>query len=170
MRGSNLEWFSSYLHDRYQIVQNGSFLSSKKKIECGVPQGSILGPLLFIIFIDRMKHYLSEAGVILFADDTLLFLAAPSLDVLYNKIHNAVSEFLTFCQQILLTLNFSKTFFMIFSRLSSSVGNDQIMVRGNVIKRVVKTKYWGVLIDENLSWKNHSNAIAEKLSRGLAVM
>ena len=90
-----------------------------------------------------MKHYLSEAGVILFADDTLLFLAAPSFDVWYNKIHNTVSEFLTFSQQNLLTLNISRTFFMIFSRLSSSIGNDQIMVRGNVIKRVATTKYLG---------------------------
>ena len=57
-----------------------------------------------------MKNYLVEAGLILFADDTLLFLAAPLLDVLYNKIHNAVSEFLTFSQENLLTLNFSKTF------------------------------------------------------------
>ena len=59
---------------------------------------------------------------------------------------------------------------MIFFRLSSSVGNDQIMVRGNVIKRVETTRYLGFLIDENLSWKNHSNAIAENLSRGLGVM
>ena len=122
---------------------------------------SILGPLRFIIFIDRLKHYLSEANVILFADDTLLFLAAPSLDVLYNTIHNTVSEFLTFSQQNLLTLNFPKTLFMIFSRLLSSVGNDQTMVRGNVIKKVATTKYLGLLIDENLSWKNHSNAIVK---------
>ena len=102
-----------------------------------------------------MKHYRWEAGVILFADATLLFLAAASLDVLYNKMHNAVSEFLTFSQQNLLTLSFSKTFFMIFYRHSSSVGNYQIMVRGNVTKRVATTKYLGFLIDENLSWKNH---------------
>ena len=61
-------------------------------------------------FVDPVKHYLSEVGVILFADGALIFLAAPSLDVLYNKIHNAVSEFLTFSQQTLLTLNFFKTF------------------------------------------------------------
>ena len=101
---------------------------------------------------------------------SLLFSVGTSPDVLYNKIHNAVSEFLTFSQQHLLTLNFSITFFMIFSRLSSSVGNDQILARGNVIKRVATTKYLGFLIDENLSWKNHSNAIAEKLSRGLGVL
>ena len=109
VKGSNLEWFSSYVHDWYQIVQNGSFLSSKKKIECGVPQGSILGPLLFIIFIDRVKYKLSEAGVILFANDTLLFLALPLLDDLYNKIHDAVPEFLTFSQQNLLTRNVSNS-------------------------------------------------------------
>ena len=56
---------------------------------------------------------------------------------------------------------------MIFSRISSSVRNDQIMVRENVIKRVTRTKYLGFLIDENLSWKNHSNATAEKLSTDL---
>ena len=68
------------------------------------------------------------------ADDTLLFLAAPSLDVLYNKIHNALFEFLTSSQENLLTLNFSKTLFMIFPRLSSSAKIDRITVRGNVIK------------------------------------
>ena len=57
-----------------------------------------------------MKHFLLEADVILFADDTILFLAAPSFDVLYSKIHNAVSEFLIFSRQNLLTLSFSKTF------------------------------------------------------------
>ena len=94
-------------------------------------------------FLDRVKRYLSKAGVILFADDTLLFLVVPSLDVLYKKIHNVVSEFLTFFHLNQLTLNFFKAFFIIFSRLSSSAGNDQITVRGNLMKRVAKTKYLG---------------------------
>ena len=102
-------------------------------------------------------------------DDTLLFLGASSFDVLYNKIRNTVSEFPT-SHQNLLTLNFFKFVFMIFSRLSSSAGNDHMLVRGNVIKRIATTKYLGFLIDENLSWKNHSSLIAEKLSRGFGVM
>jgi len=168
--GKSLSWFESYLSDRKQVVVNGCFTSEASTITCGVPQGSILGPLLFLIFIDRIKYYLSEAGIILFADDTLLFVAAPSVDLLFDKMIKAMTEFIEWADFNLLTLNYNKTNYILFPRISSIETNLELIINGNQIKRVKVTKYLGFMIDENLSWKTHSNIIASKLSRSLGVL
>ena len=104
--GKSLSWFESYLSDQKQVVVNGCFTSEASTITCGVPQGSILGTLLFLTFIDRIKYYLSEDGIILFADDTLLLVAAPSVDLLFDKMIKAMTEFIEWADFNLLTLNY----------------------------------------------------------------
>jgi len=79
-----LKWFRSYFINRAQVVQNANATSERHILPCGVPQGSIMGPLLCIIYIDHVKYYLSEANIIIFADDTLLFVACENLASLFK--------------------------------------------------------------------------------------
>ena len=113
---------------------------------------------------------MSEAGIILFADDTLLLVAAPSVDLLFDKTIKAMTEFIEWADFNLLTLNYNKTNYILFSWISSIETNLELIINGNQIKRVKVTKYLGFMIDENLSWKTHSNIIASKLSRSLGVL
>ena len=85
VRNVALKWFRSYLINRAQVLQNANATSECHLLPCGVPQGSIMGPLLFLIYIDYLKYYLSEANIIIFADDTLLFVACENLPSLFKK-------------------------------------------------------------------------------------
>ena len=85
VRGITLNWFHSYLNNRYQFVRIGDTDSDQSLIKCGVPQGSILGPLLFILYINDIVNVTELAELILFADDTNLFLSNQNLDNLFHQ-------------------------------------------------------------------------------------
>ena len=82
------EWFKSYLSNRKQMVSYNSILSSSESVECGVPQGSILGTLLFIIYMNDICHTSKLLNFILFADDTTVFYSNSNLDTLYDTVTN----------------------------------------------------------------------------------
>ena len=88
IRNVALKWFCSYFINRAQVLQNANATSERRILPCGVPQGSIMGPLLFLSYIDHVKYYLSEANIIIFADDTLLFVACENLPSLFKTNGN----------------------------------------------------------------------------------
>ena len=97
IRGSALKWFQSYLSDRCQYVTYNGQESSKKAINCGVPQGSILGPLLFIIYINDLSNVCNHMMSLLFADDTNLFVSGKDVIKLQQEVEmdlNKISEWL----------------------------------------------------------------------------
>ena len=86
------EWFKSYLSNRKQMVSYNSTLSSSESVKCGVPQGSILGTLLFIIYMNDICHTSKLLNFILFADDTTVFYSNSNLDTLYDTINDELKE------------------------------------------------------------------------------
>ena len=112
--GTALEWIKSYLSDRYQLVHFGGYTSSLRPITCGVPQGSILGPLLFQIDINDISSVSSIAKLVLFADDTNLFFSGRDPVHLNNLVNEEIPKFSQWLMANKLTLNVDKTKFMIF--------------------------------------------------------
>ena len=165
IRGKAYNWIKSYLENRLQYVSFNDNYSSKLPITCGVPQGSILGPLLFILYINDIANISSDILPILFADDTNLFFKGSNLQSVIDKINSELIKINEWLKANKLSLNTDKTNFMIFS---SSTHND-VMTNANVkinntdISRVYSTKFLGVIIDSKLNFAEHINMIKNKV-------
>ena len=108
IRGTAQNWFKSYLSNRYQFVQLNDHLSNKLPISCGVPQGSILGPLLFLIYINDITKVSDLFNIFMFVDDTNLFLSDSCLTNLADKINNELVKISTWFKVNKLSLNIKK--------------------------------------------------------------
>ena len=146
-------------------------LSNAASGSCGVPQGSNLGPLLFLIYINDLPNCLSVASPNMFADDTNITVAAGSLTELESKINLDLENLNRWLVANRLSLSVAKTEFMVIGsdqRVHAS-GNEEINVEisGKSITRVHKVKSLGLLIDEHLTWKDHVDETVKKMSKAI---
>lgn len=165
LRGKLGGWLESYLSNRQQIVEIDHIKSSKLSISCGVPQGSVLGPLLFVLFINDLPNIVSECHLIMFADDNSLLITKDNhLDLVHNsqeKINTFVSKF----SSDKLLLNESKTVFINFTPRSLNYQESFLLrINGQSLEQVKSTKFLGVHIDNALNWECHINDLCKKLS------
>ena len=170
IRGNALEWFESYLSGRQQYVTYNGYTSSTKYITCGVPQGSILGPLLFLIYINDLQKVCNSSTPILFADDTNLFYKSHDKSILEQQINNELRQVSLWLKVNKLSLNVSKTHYIVFTRKSNTVTSVDIRIENQAINEVNKTKFLGVIIDKKLTWKEHISYLSSKISRGIGMI
>ena len=172
IRGVALDWFRSYLQSRQQYVFLNGFSSTLKNIDCGVPQGSILGPLMFILYINDIVNCSDILSLILFADDTNIFCSNIDINKLEGIINCELTKLSNWFKANKLSLNATKTNYMLFGR-KFLVKNDKsfkLTLDGNVLDRTSYTKFLGVFLDDKLTWYQHINHIAAKVARGLGVI
>jgi hypothetical protein len=176
-RGIVLNWFKSYLNNREQFVNYNSNKSDPKRILCGVPQGSILGPLLFIIYINDIINTSNLLDFILFADDTTILYSNTDIPKQIHQINKELSEVNNWFKANKLSVNASKTNYMIMGtpKMTSlgqgdSQPNFNIILDDTELERVNRTKFLGVIIDENLTWKNHIDGITKTISRNIGII
>jgi len=169
----SISLLKSYLADRRQIFTHEGLSSSETVVPVGVPQGSCLGPLLFVIFINDISSCLNRlTNTFTFADDTALFVEHDSLEDLFSyakKEINALSEWLL---ENGLVLNTTKTKYMVFSNylIRADTSHLSLSYRGAPIERVSVFRYLGILISEKLDWKPHILQVCNKIRRGLAIL
>ena len=167
IRGSALDWFRSYLSDRKQYVSVNGFNSNLLNVTCGVPQGSVLGPLLFLIFINDLPNSSSKLCFYLFADDTNIYFEADKISKLENVVNKELGNVKQWLDTNRLSLNIEKTNFIIFrsQKHHPLTENINIKIGKQNIKQSQYVKFLGILLDENLGWKFHLSELAKKLAR-----
>ena len=178
-RGVVKDWFTDYLNNRKQFVSYNGTKSEHKTILCGVPQGSILGPLLFIIYINDITNTSTILDFLLFADDTTILYSSDHIVDELSVVNKELSEVNNWFKANKLSINASKTNYMIMGTPKmTSIGHDSqdeqinydIVLDDTKLQRVTETKFLGVVIDENLSWKNHIQGISKTISRNIGVL
>ncbi len=166
IRGTPLLWFQSYLTDRQQYVSFNNHSSQLGGITCGVPQGSVLGPLLSLIYINDLPNVSKVLSFFLFADDTNIYYESENIIKLRDKINKELLKVKSWLEINKLALNIEKTSFVIFHSSRKKLTDDiQIKFGKKPVTRAKYVKFLGVLMDEHLSWKFHITEPTKKLSR-----
>ena len=170
IRGNALQLISSYLSDRKQYVSVLDTKSNELPVDFGVPQGSVLGPLLFILYINDICNVSADGKFVLFADDTNIFVAADSIVEVHRIANQVLGAVCKYMEVNLLHINVKKCCYMYFSPtqrgkndISSDLNTLNLSINSKIINRVSQTKFLGVTIDDKLSWKPHINTLNKKL-------
>ena len=161
---SSVNWFKAYLAKRTQSVNINGVQSDTEPILYGVPQGSVLGPLLFIMYINDLPTVTKYCKVHLYADDTLLFFESSSVQTIEAALSEDLGHVVGWLNQNYLMLNHSKTKVMLMGthQKLSSVQSFTVNVNANDLERVYKFKYLGVILDPCLTWNEHIEHIRNK--------
>ena len=156
IRGISNDWIKNYLKGRHKFVVYDKTSSVTNTIHCGVPQGSILGPLLFLLYINDLPKCSSSLNFILFADDTNIICSNDDPDTLETVLNKDLHIILNWFKLNKLSLNVAKTNYMIFkNKYSPTASIDvNILIDNNQLSQVKATKFLGVLIDDNLLMEN----------------
>ena len=154
------KWFTSYISNRKQYVTYNGTSSTMRNITCGVPQGSILGPLLFFIYINDLCKVCNFTAPILFADDTNLFCNGCYLQVMEKISTGNSKKFQNGWRRINYHWMVKKTHYMVFSKRRTRKTSLKLIIDGESIGEVQNTKFLGIIIDNKLNWKDHISYIA----------
>ena len=171
VRGLANSWFASYLSSRKQMVVFDGSSSPLLDISCGVPQGSILGPLLFLIYINDMHSAIKHSTVYHFADDTNLLYHHKNPKILRKHMNSDLKLLFNWLCANRLSLNVSKTEFIIFRPPKAKLTNRiTLTLNRTTIFESTKIKYLGIILDNRLSWRHHIFELSKKLNRSVGML
>ena len=167
MRGTALDWFRDYMSGRKQFVTYNGVKSSMSNVSCGVPQGSILGPLLFLIYANDIQNVTHHSFPLLFPDDSNLFATGKDLEIIEKKANDDLCYIVDWLYANKLSLNIKKTHYIVFTSGNVNIMDLNMKIKNCDISRVYSTKFLGVHIDRKLNWKQYVNT---KLSKCIGIL
>ena len=171
IRGIANDWFRSYLKNRKQYVHISGFNSELENVNFGVPQGSVLGPLLFLIYINDLHHAIKYSKTRHFADDTNLLINNNSLKQLKKRLNFDLRQLSNWLKAYKISLNCSKTEYIIFRHPNKQVNYDlKIKINGKRLVPSKCVKYLGIVLDPHLNWSFHVDSLAPKLTRAAGML
>lgn len=162
IRGVALRLFRSYLLGRKVITKIGGQLSSANDLRIGVPQGSVLGPTLYLVYINNLKNALPMTSYTIYADDTIILFSEKTGPSLQQKMNLTLQIYLDWTASNGLTVNKNKTQYMLFKQKNKPCITLDVLLGGTVLDRVESAKYLGVIIDDKLSWNKHIEFVKQK--------
>lgn len=176
LSASALSLMKSYLSNRVQYVKFQNFTSSHLPLSTGVPQGSILGPILFIIYMNDIRNSCANLKSIIYADDTTLHcnldgtFGKASDELISQRINAELEVVNDWMRANKLSLNSLKTKFMIFQRPKSKTRNLKIVINGQTIEQVETFSFLGLVLNSNLTWDTHMKQLKIRLSKTIGIL
>ena len=171
VRGIAYNWISDYITNRKQYVMFANNPSKEGVINCGVPQGSVLGPLLFILYVNDLVNVSNLIFPLMFADDTNFFVSGSNAENLVTVMNGEMKKVVKWMKINKLSLNVAKTNYMIFTppryKITSSC---KVMINDTLISKVNNIKFLGVVIDSKLTWNDHVQHIKIKMSKAIGII
>ena len=177
LAGKEINWFKSYLDNRKQCCKVNGHMSKLKNINFGVPQGSCLGPLLFLIYINDLPLALDSSNVNMYADDTSIYYSSKSISSINNAVNKDLQSLKSWLDENKLSLNVAKTQSILIGsryriRAVEQPDNQKpsLHIGDEAISIITSTKYLGVQVDQFLNWDEHLVTVTKKVSRGLGML
>ena len=170
IRNESLQLFKSYLSNRYQYTEIENITSESSLITTGVPQGSILGPLLFLIYVNDIPNATNTFYPIVYADDTTLSATLNTFGNNNTDINEELHSIITWLKLNKLSINIDKTKAMTFHTFHKTVEQPPIKIGNTTIEYVNQFNFLGIIIDKHLTWTPHINHIRNKLSKVTGVL
>ena len=176
VRGLALKWFKSYLTNRKQMVEithkneftneTRNYLSKQQYVRYGVPQGSILGPTLFLIYINDLESHLKQVKPTFFADDTSVFISGHSIHSIQTEVDTTMNQLVEWFERNRLIINTQKTVAISFHHIQNNKHECPTINIGNkTITHTDSTKFLGLWLDQNLKWLTHIQILTRKLGK-----
>ena len=171
LRGTILNWFQNYLSNRSQNVNYKMEFSQEQELICGVPQGSVLGPLLFLLYVNDLALVSNKLTPIMFANDSSFFIHGKKTDEMADIINQELEEIVSWLNANRLSLNIRKTKSILFNPTKDKKTiNISLKILDEKIEQVEVIKFLGVILDENLTWKKHIQYINRKIAKNIGII
>ena len=169
--GAAVTWFRSYLSERTRVTRVNDAISSAKSVPVGVPQGSVLGPLL-LIYVSGLPSYVTICSVPMYADDTVLYFSSTILRDLEHSLNIDLDVLCKYFNDNLLTLNVEKCKFVLFgSPHKVNLFSDlSLEINAQILERKECLKYLGIKLNQNMSWSDHIDTLCKKVCHRLGVL
>ena len=171
VRGTSLKWFTSYLSNRSQFVNFNHVFSSYLPLTHSVPQGSLLGPILFNIYINDIIKSTQNLKYVLYADDSCAYASSKNIHSLIDTINLDLIKIDKWLCANKLTLNINKSHYIIFRNRKSIPDNIvDITIQNKTLEKVTETDFLGVVLQDSLSWKNHVIQVNKKINKYCSII
>ena len=169
---NSLCWIKSYLSERKQCIIQKSTRSSMQTVKSGVSQCSVLGPVLFLLFINDMPLFIKDTCLDSYADGTTVHTASKVPDTIKTKLQISSNDFKIYCKQNKMYVHVGKTSIMILGSRQNiaEIESCEILIDNEIIKQVDNQKLLGIIIDQPLSWDKQINMVALNISRRITLL